>query len=476
MNCPVAKLCGGCELLKVSYAKQGELKRENVQKLVDDAKLKITVQPVHMAESAIGYRNKVIYGFAKDKDKKVFSGLYAPNSHKVINTKNCRMQPDLVNEILEEITRLVESMKIQLYSPKTGTGLLRHVLIRYAKATDEVMVVFVTSTRDFPSRKNMVKALRDKFPQIKTILQNINPRDTSIVLQDQTIVLYGNGTVTDELAGLKITFTASSFYQINHDQCEELYTLAKQMLDLNGKDDVLDTYCGVGTIGLSLADACGQVTGVEINKEAVENARFNAKQNNITNARFVAMDSTRFMEQAARTHKTYDAIILDPPRAGTSREFIASACSLSPKKILYISCDPETQVRDLRQFARYGYTTKTMELVDMFPNTKHVETVVLLGRKKSTEDMVYAYVDYEPEDDTYLQGMKGNATYREIKEWIKVEYGMSVSSLYVAQIKDKCGFEKRQNYNIGENKAHVPNCPPEKEKAILKAFKHFRMI
>ncbi len=215
-------------MLKVSYAKQGELKRENVQKLIDDAKLKITVQPVRMAESAIGYRNRVIYGFAKDKDKKVFSGLYAPNSHKVINTKNCRMQPDLVNEILEELTRLVESMKIQLYSPKTGTGLLRHVLIRYAKATDEVMVVFVTSTRDFPSRKNMVKALRDKFPQIKTILQNINPRDTSIVLQDQTIVLYGNGTITDELAGLKITFTASSFYQINHDQCEELYTVSKK--------------------------------------------------------------------------------------------------------------------------------------------------------------------------------------------------------------------------------------------------------
>lgn len=382
MNCPVAKQCGGCELLKMSYAKQGELKQQEVQKLVDDVKLKITVMPVHMAESAIAYRNKVIYGFAKDKDKKVYSGLYAPHSHRVVNSKGCRMQPGLVNEILEEITRLVDSMKIQLYSPKTGTGLLRHVLIRYAKATDEVMVVFVTSTKEFPSRKNLVNALREKFPQIKTILQNINPRDTSIVLQDQTLVLYGNGTITDILAGLKITFTASSFYQINHDQCEVLYQLAKEMLDLNPRDDVLDTYCGVGTIGLSLGADCGQVTGVEINKDAVENARFNAKQNGITNARFVAMDSTKFMEEAARSHKRYDAIILDPPRAGTSREFISSACSLEPEKILYISCDPQTQVRDLRQFARLGYTTKTMELVDMFPNTKHVESIVLLTPAK----------------------------------------------------------------------------------------------
>ena len=384
-----AKLCGGCELLKVSYAKQGEMKQQQVQKLVDEAKLKIEVQPVHMAQSAIGYRNKVIYGFAKDKDKKVYSGLYAPKSHRVINTKGCKMQPDLVNEILEYITHLVDSMKIQLYSPKTGTGLLRHVLIRYAKATDQVMVVFVTSTREFPSRKNLVNALREKFPQIKTILQNINPRDTSIVLQDQTLVLYGNGTITDKLAGLDITFTASSFYQIHHDQCEELYSLAKSMLDLKPEDEVLDTYCGVGTIGLSLADSCRMVTGVEINKEAVENARFNAKQNHIDNVRFIAMDSTRFMKDVVRNHKSYNAIILDPPRAGTTQEFITSACSLHPEKILYISCDPTTQVRDLRQFARAGYETKTMELVDMFPNTSHVESLCLLtpakGKPKTFE-------------------------------------------------------------------------------------------
>lgn len=399
MNCPVSRLCGGCELLQMSYAKQARIKQEEVQDLVNKAGLKIEVQPVQMAESAIGYRNKVIYGFAKDKEKKVFSGLYAARSHKVINTKNCRMQPDLVNEILAEITSLVDSMKIQLYSPKTGTGLLRHVLIRYAKATDQVMVVFVTSSPVFPSRKNLVNALRAKFPQIKTVLQNVNPRDTSVVLQDQTIVLYGDGTITDKLCGLDITYTASAFYQINHDQCEKLYTMAKTMLDLSDQDEVLDTYCGVGTIGMVLADSCRKVTGVEINKDAVENARFNARANHISNIRFVAMDSTRFMQEAARGHKSYDAIVLDPPRAGTSREFIESACSLQPKKILYISCDPSTQVRDLRQFARLGYTTKTMELVDMFPNTKHIESIVLLEPSKKR---IPAYG--RPENSWSLQG------------------------------------------------------------------------
>lgn len=378
MKCPVGKLCGGCEYLPIEYAKQGALKHQAVCDLLKQNKLHLNVNPVHMAKSPVSYRNKVIYGFAKDRNKKVYSGLYVPKSHRVINSKGCKMQPRIVNEILDEITTLVDSMKIQLYSPKTGTGLLRHVMIRYAKATDQVMVVFVTAAREFPSRKNLVNALRQKFPQIKTIVQNVNSRDTSIVMQDQTLLLYGDGKITDELCGMKITFDSSSFYQIHHDQCEVLYNLAKEMLDLKPTDEVLDTYCGVGTIGLSLADTCKQVTGVEINKQAIENARFNAKQNHIKNIRFLAMDSTRFMQEAARNHKPYNAIILDPPRAGTSMEFIKSACSLKPEKILYISCDPKTQARDLRQFAQNGYRGQVMELVDMFPYTKHVESLVLL--------------------------------------------------------------------------------------------------
>lgn len=379
MKCKVDKLCGGCQLLHVPYAEQASLKRQKVVDLVRDSGLRLQVQEPHMALQSIAYRNKVIVGFGRDPNtKKIYSGLYAPHSHRVINTKGCRMHPSLVNQIIDEITSLTDSMKLQVYNPKTGTGLLRHVLIRYAKETDQVMVVFVTSRPEFPSRRNMVNALVQKFPQIKTILQNVNPRDTSVVLQNDTQVLYGKGTITDILCGLKITFTPSSFYQIHHDQCQELYTLARSLLDLKPDQTVLDTYCGVGTIGLVLAQDCRQVTGVEVNKEAVENAWFNARQNDISNIRFVAMDSTQFMKEARKVHMHYDAIVLDPPRAGTTHIFIESACALHPSKILYISCDPRTQIRDLKLFKRYGYTGRTIELVDMFPNTDALESLVLL--------------------------------------------------------------------------------------------------
>lgn len=378
MKCPKSKLCGGCPLITVPYKEQGRRKQRQVQELVKKSGLQIQVEPVLMAAEPAAYRNKVIVGFAKDSSKKVYSGLYAAHSHRVINTSGCLMQPKIVNEIIDAITGMVDSMKIKLYNPKTGTGLLRHVLIRYGKSTDQIMVVFVTAERNFPSRKNLVNALRTRFPQITTILQNINPRDTSVVLQDETLLLYGRGMIEDHLGNLKLFFSPSAFYQINHDQCLVLYELAKKLLNLNGKESVLDTYCGVGSIGLFMADACRRVVGVEINRDAVENARFNAEQNHIENIRFIAMDSTKFMIDAAKRRNYYDAIILDPPRAGTTREFIESACALKPAKILYISCDPSTQIRDLMFFRKYGYVTDRLHLVDMFPNTEHIESVCLL--------------------------------------------------------------------------------------------------
>lgn len=382
MKCKVEKLCGGCQLLKVGREEQAKRKREAVEDIMEKAHLDVKVAPVWMAENDLYYRNKVIVGFAKDKSRKVFSGLYAAHSHRVVNTSGCMMQPLIVNQIIDEITSLVDSMKIELYNEKTGTGLLRHVMVRYAHSTNEVMVVFVTSSKMFPSRRNIVNALVKKFPQIATIVQNINPRRTSIVMQDESIVLYGKGYITDILCGLKISFTASSFYQIHSEQCDVLYRLAADMLALRVQDKVLDTYCGVGTIGLTLASKCREVTGVEVNADAVEMARHNAAQNGIRNARFVAMDSTQFMKQARKFHQKYEAIILDPPRAGTTKMFIESACALQPNRILYISCDPRTQARDLIYFKRFGYYTDEICPVDMFPNTEHIETVALLTKRK----------------------------------------------------------------------------------------------
>lgn len=377
-KCKVQKLCGGCAGLALAYRLEAKNKQKAVETIMEQAHLDVKVLPTLMAEQAIGYRNKVIVGFTRDKDRKVVAGLYARNSHRVVDSSGCSMHPEIINEIVEEIRLLVQSMKIELYNEKTGSGLLRHVMIRWAKDTGQVMVVFVTSQRQFYSRRNLVHALTEKFPQIKTIVQNVNPRKTSIVLQDETIVLYGDGMITDRLCGLDISFSSKAFYQIHHDQCQVLYEKAKELLDLQKSDRVLDTYCGVGTIGLVLAGACKEVTGVEQNRDAVSNAIYNAKQNHIGNIRFVAMDSTRFMLEAQKFHTKFEAIVLDPPRAGTTPQFIEAACSLKPKKILYISCDPRTQARDLIVFKRFGYLADEIQPVDMFPRTEHVESIALL--------------------------------------------------------------------------------------------------
>ncbi|MBQ0066439.1 MAG: 23S rRNA (uracil(1939)-C(5))-methyltransferase RlmD, partial [Firmicutes bacterium] len=344
MKCKVSKLCGGCSYLHMAQKQQAQVKKQKVEELVEKYHLLVKVQDVIMAEQDTKYRNKIIVGFAKDNGK-VYSGLYAAHSHKVVRTQNCLMHPDIVNEVINKITELVDSMKILLYNEKTGTGLLRHVVIRYAATTNEMMVTFVTARKEFPNRKNLINVLRTEFPNITTILQNINPRNTSIVLQDETLLLYGKGMITDELCGIKISFDPSSFYQIHVGQCEKLYNIARNLANLTGNENVLDTYCGVGSIGLTMANSCKQLTGVESNKQAVENAKFNAKQNGIKNARFIGMDSTKFMVEAKKQRANYDVIILDPPRAGTTPEFIDASTSLNPKRIVYISCDPRTMVR-----------------------------------------------------------------------------------------------------------------------------------
>ena len=382
MKCKVEKICGGCCNLCWNQAKQAEFKKNQVEEIMEKAGIQAKVCNVHIAKHDSAYRNKVIVGFAKDKDKKVYSGLYAAHSHRVIDTKECLMHPKVINELIASITEMIGSMKIELYNERTGTGLLRHVLIRYAHKTNQILVAFVTAQKQFPSRRNLVNALVKEYPQIVSIVQNVNPRHTSVVMENESIPLYGNGMITDELCGLKVSFSSNAFYQIHSEQCEVLYNLGKEMLNLQPTDKVLDTYCGVGTIGMTLASSCKEVTGVELNKHAVENAKLNAKQNRLRNMQFVAMDSTRFMQECRRFHQYYDAIVLDPPRAGTTRQFIESACSLNPKKILYISCDPKTQARDLIVFKRFGYYTDTIELVDMFPNTSHVESVCVLTKRK----------------------------------------------------------------------------------------------
>ena len=494
--------------MKLKPSMQADKKKTDVEALVEKAHLKVRVGDVHMAKNDTHYRNKVIVGFAKEKGK-VYSGLYAPHSHRVVKTENCIMQPKLVNEIINKITELVGSMKLELYNERTGTGLLRHVLIRWGHKTDEVMVVFVTSQKMFPSRKNMVRVLTSEFSQIKTIVQNINPRKTSIVLQDEAIVLYGNGMIHDELCGLDIAFSHNSFYQIHSEQCEVLYGLAKKMLDLKETDTVLDTYCGVGTISLFLAKLAKEVYGVEIIPEAIEDARNNAKLNNIKNATFFVGKAEEVVPEYYENQRkqgscaTADVIVVDPPRKGCDERLLATIIKMQPQKVVYVSCDSATLARDLKFLCENGYELVKVQPVDMFAHSVHVETVVLLSQlKQKPDDYINVTIEL---DDMDITSAETKATYDEIKKYVSEHNaGMKVSNLYISQVKRKCGIEVEKNLRVATRRidclqgnsttaatdleivpipnlpknedSRQPQCPEDKERAIVEALEHFKMI
>ena len=477
-KCSVARACGGCQLQFLTYEKQLEFKKNKVVGNLEriGGFSDISVEKVMGMENPWRYRNKAQFPVGKDKEGNLITGFYAGRTHSIIPNTNCYLGVEVNEEILNAVLNYMRENHVEPYDEVTGKGLVRHILIRYGFKTKEIMVCIIINGRKIPNAAGLVEKLKD-ISGMTSITLNVNTKRNNVILGNEILPLWGKDYITDYIGEVKYQISPLSFYQVNPVQTEKLYGTALEYAGLTGKEIVWDLYCGIGTISLFLAQKAQKVYGVEIVPAAIEDARKNAEINGIDNAEFFVGKAEEVLPAKYKEDGVYaDVIVVDPPRKGCDGALIETMLSMKPERIVYVSCDSATLARDLKVLCEKEYQVEKVAVCDMFPGSVHVETVVLLGRKKSTEDMVYAYVDYEPEDDTYLQGMKGNATYREIKEWIKAEYGMSVSSLYVAQIKDKCGFEKCQNYNIGENKAHVPNCPPEKEKVILKAFKHFRMI
>lgn len=477
-KCSVARACGGCQLQFLTYEKQLEFKKNKVVGNLEriGGFSDISVEKVMGMENPWRYRNKAQFPVGKDKEGNLITGFYAGRTHSIIPNTNCYLGVEVNEEILNAVLDYMRENHVEPYDEVTGKGLVRHILIRYGFKTKEIMVCIIINGRKIPNAAGLVEKLKD-ISGMTSITLNVNTKRNNVILGNEILPLWGKDYITDYIGEVKYQISPLSFYQVNPVQTEKLYGTALEYAGLTGKEIVWDLYCGIGTISLFLAQKAQKVYGVEIVPAAIEDARKNAELNGIDNAEFFVGKAEEVLPAKYKEDGVYaDVIVVDPPRKGCDGALIETMLSMKPERIVYVSCDSATLARDLKVLCEKEYQVEKVAVCDMFPGSVHVETVVLLGRKKSTEDMVYAYVDYEPEDDTYLQGMKGNATYREIKEWIKAEYGMSVSSLYVAQIKDKCGFEKRQNYNIGENKTHVPNCPPEKEKAILEAFKHFRMI
>ena len=377
-KCSVSKKCGSCQYQGVPYKEQLAAKQKRMKKLLGKF---ANVKPIIGMDDPFYYRNKVHAVFDRDKKGNIICGTYEAKTHKVVPIEECMIEDKISQEIIRTIRDMLKSFRIKTYDEDTGYGLLRHVLVRRGFSTDEIMVVLVIGSPIFPSKNNFVKALRKKYPQITTVVLNVNDKKTSMVLGERDIVIYGKGYIQDTLCGCTFRISPQSFYQVNPVQTEILYKTAIEYAGLGRKETVIDAYCGIGTIGLVAAKRAKNVIGVELNPDAVRDARINAKENKITNARFYQGDAGEFMENMAENGEHADVVFMDPPRTGSDKKFMSSVIKLNPSRIVYISCGPETLARDLEYLTKHGYDVRKIQPVDMFSFTDHCENICLLTKK-----------------------------------------------------------------------------------------------
>lgn len=377
-KCPFSDKCGGCQYIDKTYEEQLDIKEKELCKLLGGFG---NMEPIIGSDNPYHYRNKVNAAFKRKKSGEIISGTYAEGTHNILPVTNCYIEDEQATKIMSTIRDLVRSFKITTHNEDTGYGLLKHVMIRTARKTGQIMVVLVTASPVFPSKNNFVKALRNVHPEITTVVQNINQKHTSMVLGDRNQIMYGKGFIEDVLCGKRFRISPNSFYQINPGQTEKLYMKAIEFAGLTGKEVVLDAYCGIGTIGIVASDKAKEVIGVELNKEAVHDAISNAKLNGVKNIQFYNNDAGIFMVGMANEGAKVDVVFMDPPRTGSDQAFMSSVMKLAPKRIVYISCGPDTLARDLKYMTKDGkYKVERMVGCDMFSFTSHVETVVLLSK------------------------------------------------------------------------------------------------
>lgn len=375
--CPAASRCGGCCWINRPYEEQLQAKATAFRK---------RMEPYGKPEQIIGmenpryYRNKVHAAFGEDKRRNPISGIYEEKSHRIVPIDSCLIENQKADEIIVSVRGLLKSFKLRPYNEDTGYGLFRHVMVRTGHVTGQIMVVLVLSSPVMPSKNNFVKALLKLHPEITTVVLNVNDRNTSMVLGNKEQVLYGRGYIEDVLCGKRFRISSRSFYQVNPVQTEKLYAKALEYAGLTGKETVLDAYCGTGTIGMIASDQAKKVIGVELNADAVRDARSNARMNGIQNIQFYQNDAGKFLLEMAEQEARLDVLLMDPPRSGSSEAFLDAALRIRPDRIVYISCNPETLARDLKRLVSKGYKVKRSAAVDMFPFTDSLEAVCLLEK------------------------------------------------------------------------------------------------
>lgn len=377
--CPHAKLCGGCQYQGVPYAEQLRRKQERAEELFGAF---APVSPILGADEPCHYRNKVHAAFGYDRQRRVVSGVYQPGSHAIVPVEDCLIEDETADRVIAAVRALLPKLKLSVYDERRGGGWLRHVLVRRGAVTGQLLVVLVAVSPVFKNQKAFLSELLKSFPEIRSVVLNVNDRFGPVVLGPKNKILYGDGCIEDELCGLRFRISPSAFYQINSAQCEKLYAKAIEFAGLTGAETLLDAYCGVGTIGLCAASKAKQVIGVELNREAVRDAIANARLNGIQNAWFAAGDAGTYLEDMLREGRRPDVVLMDPPRAGCSRRFLDTLISCAPPRVVYVSCGPDTLRRDLEILVRGGYRVEAVQPVDMFPFTEHIECVVLLSRGK----------------------------------------------------------------------------------------------
>lgn len=478
VDCPVAGPCGGCSLRHLDYAAELRAKQESV---LDAFRriggLEVPVLDIQPSPEVDRYRNKVQFPVGVDKNGVPCIGFYAGRTHRIVPCPDCKLQPGVLNEIGNALCAFFAQQGIRPYDEQSGKGLVRHIFLRRGAHSGQIMVCLVCTRAKLPHAEQLCTALRGQFPAISTILLNVNAKSTNVILGSENHILYGPGYIEDTLCGVPVRLGPLSFYQVNTLAAERLYGVAAQYAQLTPDDTLLDLYCGMGTIGLSMAEQCRELIGVEIVPEAIESAKANAARMGeavAAKSRFFCADAGQAATQLAAEGLHPDIVMLDPPRKGCDEATLSAVVRMAPRRVVYVSCNPATAARDAAWLEQNGYHAEKVQPVDLFPRTKHCETVVLLS--KGEVDSKKIRVEFSLEDMDMSEFQDG-ATYTQIKDYVLEHSGLKVSNLYISQIKRKCGIEVGKNYNLPKSEdSRQPMCPPEKEKAIREAFKYFGMI
>ena len=474
--CLSARQCGGCQLQAVSYEEQKVFKEKKLRGHLEriGGFTEFPMEPLIGMDDPYHYRNKAQFPVGRNKEGRIVTGFYAGRTHAIIENRDCALGIPQNKDVLDRVIAHMEKYNIAPYDEATGKGLVRHIFVRYGFFTGELMVSLIINGQDLPHQRELVEKLCE-IPGMTSISLNMNKKRSNVILGDKVKTIWGKEYITDKIGDISYEISPLSFFQVNPQQTWKLYSKALEYADLHGEETVWDLYCGIGTISLFLAQKAKFVRGVEIVPAAIEDAKRNAQINHIENVEFFVGKAEEVLPREYEKNGVYaDVIVVDPPRKGCDAMLLKTILKMQPKRVVYVSCDSATLARDLRFLCDNGYELKKVCGVDQFPQTVHVETVVLLS--KGEVDSKKIRVEFSLEDMDMSEFQDG-ATYTQIKDYVLEHSGLKVSNLYISQIKRKCGIEVGKNYNLPKSEdSRQPMCPPEKEKAIREAFKYFGMI